>query len=26
VLNNQGASETGDAAQRILELLATDLK
>ncbi|WP_428422965.1 outer membrane protein assembly factor BamC [Methylibium sp.] len=26
VLNNQGSSETGDAAQRILELLATDLK
>ncbi|WP_036234841.1 outer membrane protein assembly factor BamC, partial [Methylibium sp. T29-B] len=26
VLNNQGGSETGDAAQRILELLATDLK
>jgi outer membrane protein assembly factor BamC len=26
VLNNQGAAETSDAAQRILELLATDLK
>lgn len=26
VLNNQGASETGDTAKRILEMLATDLK
>lgn len=26
VLNNQGASETGDAARRILDLLVTDLK
>lgn len=26
VLNNQGASETGDAAKRILDLLVTDLK